>query len=235
MSQGIFITGTDTDIGKTFVGAGLAAVFKERGIDVGVFKPMMSGVSQANPKSDCWLLKEMSGDPSPLEDINPFQFDEPLAPYVAQQRHGRSISLDETLASWKNIQDRHPFYVIEGAGGLAVPMGPGYLVSDIARSIGFPLIIVARPSLGTVNHTLLSIAYARQNGLNVIGVILNGLRETGVAEETNPKLIEEFSEGVPVLGVLPYLETWDRQKMIQIFEKHLAIDKLLKQLNFVKC
>ncbi|MEW9668386.1 dethiobiotin synthase [Ammoniphilus sp. 3BR4] len=228
MSQGIFITGTDTDIGKTFVGAGLAAVLKERGIDVGVFKPMMSGVSREDPKSDVRILKEMSGDTSPLEDINPYQFAEPLAPYVAQKRQGQQISLDEVLASWHKIRDRHSFYIAEGAGGLAVPMGPRYLVSDMARAIGFPLLIVARPTLGTVNHTLLTIAYARQAGLNVLGVIINGTREDGVAEQTNPGMIEEFSGGIPVLGVLPYLETTDRAEIIHRFEQQIAIDKLLR-------
>jgi dethiobiotin synthetase len=228
MKKGFFITGTDTDIGKTFTTAGLAGSLRELGIDVGVFKPMMSGVKREDPTSDAYLLKQLSKDEHSLEVINPFQFDEPLAPYLASKRAGKLISIEEILQKWEDIKNTHDCYLVEGAGGLAVPLGGSFLVSDLARAIGFPLIIIARPSLGTVNHTLLTIHYAKSMGLKVAGVIINGLKEeqTGVAEQTNPSLIEEFS-GIPVIGVIPWVKQPTSEKIIQSIKQNVDIQKLV--------
>lgn len=226
MRKGIFVSGTDTEIGKSFVTASLAGILAKKGIDVGVFKPMMSGAKREDILSDAYILKQFSQDPLPLEKINPFQFDEPLAPYVASKRAGQSISLTEVLDAWYTIRDQHDFYLIEGAGGLAVPLGEHFLVADLAKEIGYPLLIVARPNLGTINHTLLTVHYARSIGLDVLGVIINGLRTpAGVAEQTNPSLIEQFAD-VPVLAVLPWIEHPTPEEMIRVAEKHIDIKKI---------
>ncbi|RBW68316.1 dethiobiotin synthase [Bacillus taeanensis] len=226
MGKGIFVTGTDTEIGKTFVTGGIAAALKESGHDVGVFKPMLSGTKREDPESDASYLKRMAEDANTLEEINPFQFDEPLAPYAAAKRAGKKVALDEVLAAWKKVKSRHDIFLVEGAGGLAVPLGKDYLVSDVAKAIGFPLLITARPSLGTVNHTLLTIDYAKRAGLRVLGVVINGLKEDeiGIAEETNPALIEQFS-GVPVLGVLPWMENVSRKQTIAMIQERLDLTK----------
>src|SRR5699024_2098571 len=121
--NGLFITGTDTDVGKTFVGGGMAAILKKYGKDVGVFKPMLSGESRENPTSDTSILKTMSGDRNTFEQITPFQFAEPLAPYVAAKRAGQHISLTQIMQAWKNIKETHEYFIVEGAGGLGVPLG----------------------------------------------------------------------------------------------------------------
>jgi len=225
MPRGFFITGTDTEVGKTFVTASLAAYFRHQGKDVGVFKPMMSGVQREDPLSDAYILKEFAQDHHSLIEINPFQFDEPLAPYIAAKRQGEQISLTQLGEAWDQIKNKHHILLIEGAGGLLVPMGKGYLTVDVARLIGFPLIIVARPGLGTVNHTLLTIEAAQARGLKIAGVILNGLKErnAGVAEQTNPSIIEEFS-GVPVWGTLPWIQDLNRKEMIEMIDTHLSLD-----------
>ncbi|MGM7681923.1 dethiobiotin synthase [Cytobacillus sp. Hm23] len=232
MSSGIFVTGTDTEIGKTFVTGALAAVLKDRGHDVGVFKPMLSGMSREDAQSDAACLKKMSLDGNSLEDINPYQFEEPLAPYVAARREGRHVSLDDVIASWHRVKKTHSTFLIEGAGGLAVPLGKNYLVSDVAKEIGLPLLIVARPNLGTVNHTLLTIEFAKRSGLHVLGVIINGLKEDeyGIAEETNPALIEEFTD-VPVLGVMPWMEGATREQVVDMVNEKIKITSLLKAIN----
>lgn len=228
MPKGLFITGTDTEVGKTIVAASIAAYLRKKGLDIGVFKPMMSGAKREDINSDAFLLKEMSQDHHSLEDINPFQFDEPLAPYIAAKRKGCHIELEQVKHAWKKVKQDHDFFLVEGAGGLMVPMGPGYLTTHVAEAIGLPLLIVSRPGLGTVNHTLLTIEAAKKMGLYVVGVILNGWREEtrGIAEETNPMLIEEFS-GVPVLGILPWMDRIDRDMMIEMVEKYVSIDRLL--------
>jgi dethiobiotin synthetase len=227
LTKGLFVTGTDTGVGKTVVAAGLSALLRANGVDAGVFKPMMSGVRREDCTSDAWILKKMSKDSLSLEEINPFQFQEPLAPYLAAKREGRLIPLEQVNEAWEKIKHRHSFYIVEGAGGLMVPFGPDYVTAHVAREIGFPLLIVSRPGLGTINHTLLTIEYARNIELDVAGVVINGLREDqqGIAEETNPLLIEEFS-GVPVLGTVPWLERMEREHIIEAFERHIGLDTL---------
>jgi len=230
MTRGIFVTGTDTEIGKTFVTAGIAGALEARGVDVGVAKPMMSGAKREDPDSDAALLKQLSGDQNGLEVINPFQFDEAVSPYIAAKRQGVRITLEELVRSFEAVRESHDFYLMEGAGGLMAPMGEGYHNGHIAREINFPLIIIARPGLGTVNHTLLTIDKARSMGLAISGVIINGVRagERSIPERTNPQLIEEFS-GVPVLGEVPWLAENNPQKLIRSIEEHVDLDRLLLQ------
>lgn len=230
MAQGIFITGTDTEIGKTIIAAGLAGVLKERGVDIGVMKPFMSGARREDPESDAATLKRLSKDPNSLEQINPYQFDEPLTPFIAAERAGVEISLEQLMKDWRAIQLTHDFFIVEGAGGIMAPMGPGYHNGHIAREMDLPLVIVARPGLGTVNHTLLTIEKARQMGLDVLGVIINsaGKHELTLDEETNPRLIEECS-GVPVLGAVPFLKDMQPPRLVETISEHVNISSLLKQ------
>lgn len=229
--KGLFITGTDTGIGKTFVGGGIAGVLRKRGKDVGVFKPMLSGVSRQDPMSDTNLLKNISGDHNTLEQITPFQFDEPLAPYIAAKRTGQSISLDAVMDEWEMIKDTHEYFIVEGAGGLGVPFGEDYVAADIAREIGFPLLIVARTGLGTVNHVWLTVQVAKNMGLHIAGIILNNINEKnqGIAEQTNPGLIEEVTN-IPVLAVLPIFSSTHHEYIIEKMDEFISINKLLKSL-----
>lgn len=215
-SKGLFITGTDTGIGKTCIGAGIAGALHKQGIDVGVFKPMLSGEKREHPFSDPAILKRFSGDRNTLEQITPYQFKEPLAPYVAAKRENRLISLASIVNAWNSIRDTHEFFIVEGAGGIAVPFGENYLAADVAKAIGFPLLIVASIHLGTVNHTSLTVQFAKHMGLEIAGIVLNGLDEAkhGAAEQTNPGIIEELT-GIPVLGILPWLDSNSPKHVIE--------------------
>ncbi|EGL81522.1 Dethiobiotin synthetase [Caldalkalibacillus thermarum TA2.A1] len=227
MTKGFFITGTDTGVGKTFVAAALAAYLKQQGQDVGVFKPMMSGIQREHPHSDAFLLKTMSGDTNPVEQINPFQFDEPLAPYLAAKRAQREVSFVQLVEAWHQVRDSHAFFLVEGAGGLAVPMGPNYLVADVAKLIDLPLIVVARPNLGTINHTLLTLHFAQSKGLAVAGVLFNGYDpEAGdLAQDTNPSLLAEWSD-VPVLGIIPRTEHHSAQALAKLVAECIDLEEL---------
>jgi dethiobiotin synthetase len=228
MGTGIFITGTDTDVGKTFIAAGISAALSARGIDVGVYKPMLSGMDRTDKNSDAMILKTMSADTSPIEDITPFHFKEPLAPYIAAKLQGISISKSDIMSHWETVKNRHEFFIVEGAGGISVPYGEDFLVSDIAVEIGFPIVVVARANLGTVNHTYLTIEYAKRLGLDILGVIINGLDQSraGIAETTNPKLIEKLCN-VSILGIIPQMHNVTKEKIIQTFEHNLDIDKII--------
>ncbi|MFB5662626.1 dethiobiotin synthase [Alteribacillus sp. HJP-4] len=227
MRKGILVTGTDTDVGKTYIAAAIAGALRREGVDVGVFKPMLSGTKRESPKSDTMILKAFAGSSQPLEEITPFVFQEPLAPLLASTRMGISIKLIDIFMRWQAMNDKHSFYIVEGAGGISVPLGEEYNVKDLALKLGLPLLIVARPGLGTVNHTVLTVDYARRAGLNVLGVVLTGGKEheAGVAEKTNPHLIETCAN-VPVLGVIPWLDSDDQEEIITTVQNKINLSNV---------
>ncbi|TES47324.1 ATP-dependent dethiobiotin synthetase BioD [Halalkalibacterium halodurans] len=229
--NGVFVTGTDTGVGKTIISSGLAAVLKENGIDVGVFKPMLSGVAREDPESDTSLLKELSKTSLSHEEITPFQFAEPLAPYVAGLQEGRSVQLADVLSHWNVIYGKHEFFIVEGAGGISVPLGPDFLVSHLIKALELPLVIVARPNLGTINHTFLTVQYAKQMGLEIAGIVINGMGGSpDLAEQTNPSMIEEMCQ-VPILGITPMLEELTPENIKQMVKEHVKMNAFTTKLG----
>jgi dethiobiotin synthetase len=232
--NGFFVTGTDTDVGKTIISGGLAAVLKEKKIDVGVFKPLLSGISREDPASDTSLLKQLSQTSLSYEEITPFEFKEPLAPYVAGKLEGKIVEIQEVLRHWEKIKRKHEFFIIEGAGGISVPLGEHFLVSDLIKAIQLPIVIVARPNLGTVNHIFLTVHYAKSLGLTVAGIVINGISDhPDLAEKTNPKLIEELC-GVPILGITPKLKEITIENIKKMVKKHIDVTLLINELELRK-
>ncbi|WP_077735327.1 dethiobiotin synthase [Bacillus sonorensis] len=228
--KGFFVTGTDTEIGKTVISCGLAAVLKEQNIDVGVFKPFLSGISRTHPDSDTSLLKQMSQTALSHEDISPFAYQEPLAPYVASKLEGKTAGMEEVMNHWKKIKDRHDCFIVEGAGGIAVPLGKDYLVSHLIKALQLPAVIVARPDLGTINHTYLTVQYAKSIGIRLIGIVINGISvRPGRDEQTNPEMIETLCE-VPVLGVTPKLEHLTAENMQNMIKDHVDVSYIMNQM-----
>ncbi|HEY8347654.1 MAG TPA: dethiobiotin synthase [Symbiobacteriaceae bacterium] len=207
---GIFVTGTDTGVGKTVVTAGLAATFRRHGVDVGVMKPVETGWDgEARPEDwppDAAFLAAAAGCDDPRELVVPAFYPEPLAPAVAARRAGRPVPWEALVSAYRRLAERHRLVLVEGAGGIAVPINEEKTMADLAAALGLPVLVVARPNLGTINHTVLTVAYARQQGLRVLGVVINGWDpdSAGVAEETSPAEIERMT-GVPVLGRVPRL------------------------------
>jgi dethiobiotin synthetase len=165
---GYFVTGTDTGVGKTWVACGLAEAARGRGLRCGVFKPAESGKG-----GDAAALKKASGCPLPLELIRPYAFREPLAPAVAARLEGKRVALKPILEAFRAVSAVSDFMVVEGAGGLLVPYGPGLDGASLAKAMGLPLLIVARRGLGTINHCLLTLEAARGRGLRVAAVVLS--------------------------------------------------------------
>ncbi|OLN22181.1 dethiobiotin synthase [Domibacillus antri] len=226
--KGFFITGTDTGIGKTIIAGGLAGVLREKGYDCGVYKPVQSGHLVHHPEGDAARLKRLSGVEDPVELICPYAIEEPLAPVLALKRAGQRVTLEDLQNGYVRLKEKHKCMIVEGAGGLAVPYVEDGLVVDAAKMFELPMIIVARPNLGTVNHTLLTIHYAIKRGIQVAGVIISGYREemAGISEKTNPELIESYS-GIPVLGVIPWLDESDsREKVSAAIRKTVQWDQL---------
>ena len=208
--EGYFITGTDTGIGKTVVTACLATLFKSQGEDVGVMKPIETGVDpecSSSANSDAQFLMEVSGVRDTLEEVCPYRFKPSASPYQAASIEGREIDPAKILQRFKTLQARHSLMLVEGIGGLMVPITRRYHVADLALQMNLPLIIVSRVQVGTLNHTLLTLNAARHYGLTVKGVILNLSDKNALdaIEKEQGSLIEEFSD-VPILGTCPYIE-----------------------------
>ncbi len=211
MSQfrGIFVTGTDTGVGKTIVTAGLAAVLRANGHNAGIWKPVQSGASADSTESDGYQLRRLSGVQAETESIAPYSFSAPLTPVLAAEKEGVTLTMDQIIQAGLPLRQLYSSLLVEGAGGLAVPLTKSEMVIDLVARLEMPLLIVARPGLGTINHTLLTAAYARQRGIPIVGVILNGYRDHQAALDesllSNAQMIETYGK-VKILGRVPWIE-----------------------------
>ncbi|BCB95804.1 ATP-dependent dethiobiotin synthetase BioD [Dissulfurispira thermophila] len=225
MSKGIFITGTDTGVGKTIVSAAIIRALMNKGIKVGAMKPLETGCKKSAVKeekeilipSDGMFLIEMAEMDDSIDLITPIRFEQPLAPMVASDLEKTPVDLNKIFRAYETLSQKYEFMVVEGAGGLLVPIAKGqrakgkrqaaYFVSDLIKDLKLPVIIVARPGLGTVNHTLLTVNHALREGIEVLGVIINYSRppENDIAEKTNPDALRQLCP-VPVIDVIPYIE-----------------------------
>jgi dethiobiotin synthetase len=195
--KGLFITGTDTGVGKTYVACLLARQWRREGLRVGVMKPAESGANR-----DALLLKRAAASSAPLSQIRPYYFKAALAPGLAAIKEGKRISLKRMVKGLKALQTGQDGVLVEGAGGLLVPLAGKLLVADLALACRLPLLIVARAGLGTINHTLLTLAEARRRGLNVAAVVLNGpVKATDESVSGNAAAIKRLGK-VPVFGPL---------------------------------
>ncbi len=206
--RGLFITGTDTGVGKTFVAAGIVRALRAQGFDVGVMKPAETGCRSRDGKlipKDAMALVRSAGVKDPLDLVNPYRFRAPLAPMVAAQREGRTIEIRKIMGAFRALTKRHEFLIVEGAGGIMVPLSPRYSYLDMAADMGLPVLIVARPGLGTINHTLMTISMLKNRGVKVSGIVINHAidRKQGLAEETSPDVIKKIS-GVDIIGIVKF-------------------------------
>jgi len=208
MTSGLFVTGTDTGVGKTYVSAGIATALKLRGVDVGVMKPAEAGcrirAGRLMPK-DALILMKSARVNDPLSLVNPYRLRKPLAPSVAAAREGKKIDPGKILKAFNTLRERHEFMVVEGAGGIMVPLCGQYTYLDLACAMGLPVLIVARPGLGTINHSLLTIAALKGRNMAIAGIVINYALDwkPGLVEETSPAVIEKIS-GIRIVGILPY-------------------------------
>lgn len=223
------MTGTDTGVGKTFVAAAIVRCLRTAGVRVGAYKPAVSG-SEAGPLGPVWrdieVLADACGREFPGERICPQRFEKPLAPPVAARLEGRAVDanlLREGAAWWSGHVD---VLVVEGAGGLLSPLTERESVADLARDLGFPLIVVARTGLGTINHTLLTLEAAKTRGLAIAGIVMNDseprdrfkisdfkLQTSDMnsdrhdpSPDTNPEEIARRGNA-PILAILPHQST----------------------------
>jgi dethiobiotin synthetase len=201
LPKGIFITGTDTGVGKTVVSATIAWTLQQSGKRVSAMKPVQTGAGE-DGLLDIEFIQKVMGTDYSLEAVCPYRFPLPLAPLVAAELAGERIEIDKIKSAYFNLSSWNDTVIVEGAGGLLVPLKETYFMSDLAYDLGVGLIIVIRPGLGTLNHTLLSVEHARSRGINVLGIVINNFPDMpALAERKNPELLLKLT-GEKILGVI---------------------------------
>lgn len=215
---GVFITGTDTSVGKTIVTAAVAAALTGRGVNAGVMKPIVTGMDPGETGlSDPDWLACAAGVTDPPDLIAPYRFSASASPLVAAARAGRAIDPARIIEAFQALSARHDCVVVEGIGGVLVPITPDLFVADLAKQMGLPVLVVARARLGSINHTLLTVECLRHRGATVGGLIFNhpSPPAAGTDESATVPTILRLS-GVRSFGELPYCEglpeTWQQHR-----------------------
>ena len=204
---GLIVAGSDTGVGKTVVAAAIGSFLRRSGFRVAVSKPVATGCPRRREglvSEDAEILAHFADAPFPLDVICPQCYAEPLAPAVAAQRANKPLDWEAVQRSLAVMTAASDVIIVEGVGGLMVPMDDRWTFRDVARQLGLPAVVVARPGLGTINHTLLTVQALREAAVPVAGVVINRYpaENAGIAEETNPRAIERWGK-VPVLCLVP--------------------------------
>jgi dethiobiotin synthetase len=198
VADGVFVTGTGTEVGKTVVAATIARTLAAEGKRVAVFKPAVTGLDEG-VETDHALLRRASGSGQSDEEIAPYRYGPPASPHLAAEMAGEGIDPERLRQAARAAAAGADAIVCEGVGGLLVPLSPTYLVRDLAADLGYPLVVVAGPGLGTINHTLLTLEAARAAGLAVAVVVLTPWPARPTEIETSNR------ETIAALGATPVL------------------------------
>jgi dethiobiotin synthetase len=214
----VFVTGTDTGIGKTQTSCALLSLLADAGMKPQGFKPYESGCASLSAPSDTLAMRAAARSDWPVDALCPHRFRAPLAPGVAARRLGREPDWDVTLAAWERL--RHGSVVVEGAGGLFVPLDSKHDIIDLIATLKLPVLLVARAGLGTLNHTAMSLEALASRNIPVLAVLMSRSTPTrDASERDNPELLQE-RHGVPVLGPVPFVR--DARRRHAAFRKALA-------------
>ena len=229
--KGVFLTGTDTEIGKTTIAASLASLLRNEGHDVGVMKPFATGNSLYSIRyksKDSALLARAAQVNDPDEEINPFFYSIPTAPFTAAKMQCENEpSIEYALRIFQKLAAKHDFMVVEGIGGIMVPLTNKHYVAHFAKLLKLPTMIVAGSKLGTINHTLLTAKVCHDFGLNVLGIIINRL--PAKASLLKRQTIETISElgKLRVLSVIPVVKKNTMEHVRQVLQRDLDNGKIL--------
>jgi dethiobiotin synthetase len=230
MFKGFFVTGTDTGVGKTIVTAALVKAINSLGVRACGMKPIESGCGREGKTlipCDSLFLQQISHMKEPRNLITPYCFESPLAPLAASRQEDCAVNIGTVKKAFYRLSRHYEIIVVEGLGGLMVPITRDYFVADLASELNLPLVIVARPGLGTINHTMLTVNYALDAGLEIAGIIINFSRppENSPAEKTNQKILSEICPA-PMLGIFPYMAKIGETEIEKIALRSLDIRRI---------
>jgi len=222
-----FIAGTDTDVGKTYVAAGIARYLKLEGHDVGIMKPYAAGLQKNQPykSKDVEILANAAQINDSDELINPYFFTIPASPFTAAKQLQISIDNNLVLESFKKLSLLHEIMLVEGMGGILTPIFKNYFITNLIQDLGLDTIIITRTRIGTVNHTLLTCKICERFDISVKGIIINDFDPTGYNANNLKNDLEELTN-IPVLGIIPKVDSFDVNNMAKIISKNISVKDL---------
>ena len=232
--KGFFVTGTDTGVGKTVIAGGLIKVLSFMGLKTAGMKPVESGCMREGDiliPSDGTFLKQMARMTEPITELTPCCFENPLAPFAASGIEKKNVQITGIKKAFYGLYKNYDAIIAEGVGGLLVPLKKNYFVLDLAIEMDLPLIVVAKPGLGSINHTMLTVNYALKEGIKIAGIVINysAPPQNDLAEETNPLILKEICPA-PLLGIFPYLKSCEHSLIERTALKKLDQEILKKYL-----
>ena len=223
MRKIIFVTGTDTGVGKTLLTGMLLCHLRRRSVDALAMKPFCSG-----GRKDVELIQALQNHALADRDVNPFYFPEPLAPLVAARKHRRKISLGQVLRSIERVEAQCERLIIEGSGGVLVPLGEGFSVADLIAKLQCEIVVVGRNRVGTINHTLLAVRSLQHVTNQRIKIILMGQKRRDLSALSNGRILGELLAPTPVLTLRFLGENAARRKAVE--KNQEKIKKVLARL-----
>lgn len=229
--RGVFVTGTDTGVGKTIFAAGLVWALRRRGVNVGVMKPFATAnrkFSKAYRSCDVSILARAAATSESDMLLNPSFYEVGASPLMASIITGKPVPvIEEILLSLHKLSADHDFLVVEGIGGIMVPLTTKQYLADFVKLSGLPIIIVSRPTLGTLNHTILTVKACRDFGIRIAGIVVNMLRKNPEqVEKITPEILSELA-GVPILGTIPLLRKANYTSAGRAMEKSIDLGLIL--------
>ncbi len=235
MNRGIFITGTDTGVGKTVFSALLLRALLLNDYSACPFKPIETGCRRDGEillPEDGEFLKEMTAKAEPIKNITPYCFEHPVAPMVAAELEGKEIEIERIKKTYKELSLKYDLIVTEGAGGLMVPIREDYYYLDLALELRLPVVVVALNRLGVINHTLLTLEVLDKYGLKVLGVVLNNLSKDPLdqSRDSNLHTLKRLID-VDIFISIPGLKQISREELDRVALQTINVEQLLNALN----
>jgi len=226
--KSIFITGTDTDVGKTYVTAGLAVTLRKMGIDVGIMKPFAAGNPQKKgfKSEDVEILARAGQVSDPESLLNPQFFKMAASPYTASKDLNVKVKLSTVFSSFKKLSKKHSLMLVEGMGGIMTPILKNYFVADLIKDMMLPTIIVARTRVGTINHTIMTYEICKKKKIPVKGIIFNNFDKEGYQLKTLKRDLGALT-GIPILGTIPFIENLSDDSLYKNFKKNIRMDLII--------
>jgi dethiobiotin synthetase len=228
MLQSLFITGTDTDVGKTYITAGLGVVLRKMGVDVGVMKPFAAGTAQKKgyKSEDIEILSRAAHVCDPESLVNPQFFPIPASPYTAWKKLKIKPKVSTILSSFKKLSKLHDMLLVEGMGGIMTPILKDYYITNLIKEMKIPTVIVTRSKIGTVNHTIMTVKMCEKYKIPIKGIIVNNFDDGYPVKDLTRDL--QNLTGVPVLGSIPFIKDMSDASLNRIFKKNIDLKLLLK-------